>query len=476
MSGLRWVTISRAFAQILTWANTFFVIRLISPTDFGLAALAGLFANFLSLLNELGFSVALVQRQTRDEETLRHVFGALLAIGAVLTAGLLLAAPLVGVVVKEPRVVPLIRLIAVQFLAMSFAVIPQARLAMDMRFKQLSVVQISAALIGAAATLSVALNGGGAWSLIVGSVSLSVARAVLLNFFYPPVGMPRLQLAMIRPFARFSGLVLVERSLWYWYMQIDSFVVGRSLGAAQLGIYAVGRQLTNIPLERAMEIINSVALPAFSQVKSDLDHVRRGYLAILRLGAGYAFPAFWGLAIVSEPLVRLVIGAKWIAAVPVIQLLCISMPLRMLNSFTGAAVTAVGRQDVNIKSLLLAIVVVPACVIVGSRWGVSGVAAAWAIGFPLVYLFNASLVQRTLKIPIRDMFVAVWPSALAATAMIAATQTLSAFYLNSLPPLAHLAVALPFAAAVFLATLWVVSRRAALEMLDFARGVVSQKP
>jgi O-antigen/teichoic acid export membrane protein len=179
---------------------------------------------------------------------------------------------------------------------------------------------------------------------------------------------------------------------------------------------------------------------------------------------------------VSEPLVRLVIGAKWIAAVPVIQLLCISMPLRMLNSFTGAAVTAVGRQDVNIKSLLLAIVVVPACVIVGSRWGVSGVAAAWAIGFPLVYLFNASLVQRTLKIPIRDMFVAVWPSALAATAMIAATQTLSAFYLNSLPPLAHLAVALPFAVAVFLATLWVVSRRAALEMLDFARGVVSQKP
>ncbi|HEY5102637.1 MAG TPA: oligosaccharide flippase family protein, partial [Steroidobacteraceae bacterium] len=124
MSGLRWITLSRALAQILTWANTFFVIRLISPTDFGLAALAGIFANFLSLLNELGFSVALVQKQTRDEETLRHVFGALLLIGSLLTAGLELAAPLVGVLVKDPRVVPLIRLIAVQFLAMSFAVIP----------------------------------------------------------------------------------------------------------------------------------------------------------------------------------------------------------------------------------------------------------------------------------------------------------------------------------------------------------------
>jgi teichuronic acid exporter len=474
ISGLKWVAVSRGLAQALTWVNTFFVIRLISPTDFGLAALAGIFANFLSLLNELGFSVTLVRWQIRDEETLRHVFGALLVVGAAFTLGLFFAAPLFGVLTREPRVVPLIRFISIQFLAMSFAVIPQARLSMDMRFKQLGIADVVASVMGAAGTLLVALNGGGAWSLIVGTVVLTVSRTVLLNLYGSAIRAPRLQFSKLRHLAGFSGLVLLEKSLWYWYMQVDSFVVGRFLGAAELGIYAVGRQVTNIPLERAMGIINSVALPAFSLVQTDLPRVRAGYLKVLRLGAAYAFPVFWGLAVVSEPLVRLVIGTKWIASVIVIQLLCISMPLRMLNSFTAAAVTAIGRQDVNIKSLLVAIVVIPSSVLIGCRWGVAGVAAAWAIAFPFVYLFNASLVRRALNITLRDMLIAISPSAVAAGTMGLATIGLSRVCLDTMPPLVHAAIAIPFGAAVFVATLWVLSRVAAKEMLGFARDVASR--
>lgn len=472
MSGLRWVTISRVFAQVLTWANTFLVIRILSPTDFGLSALAGLFANFLLLISELGFSVALIQRQTRDEESLRNVFGAVLLLGAILALGLMLAAPLVGVLMKEPRVVPLVRVVAVQFLAISFSVIPQARLSMDLRFKELATVGIAASLISAATTLTIALRGGGAWSLVIGIVTLSLSRTVLLNFCYSSLLMPELRFSKIRHLAGFSGLAVLERTLWYWYMQIDSFVVGRTLGAAQLGVYSVGRQLTNIPLERAMEIINSIALPAFSLVEHDLNQVQRGYLKVLRLGAGYAFPVFWGLAAISEPLVRLVLGVKWVSAATVIQILCVSMPLRMLNSFTSSTVTAIRRQDVNIKSLVLAIIVMPFCIIVGSHWGVQGVAIAWAFGFPFVYLFNAWLVRRALNLSIAQMLVAVWPAAGAAAVMTIVSVVLDGLVLDALPPAAHVAVAVPFGVLIYLGSLWVLSRGSAHEMLEFAKGVL----
>src|SRR5262249_48185405 len=157
----------RVIAQALTWLNTLFVIRLLSPTDFGLASFAGVFANFLFLLNELGLSTTLVRWQTRDEETLRHVFGALLSVGVLSMLGLMLSAPLLGSLAREPRVVPLIRFISVQFLTMAFAVIPQARLSMDMRFKELALAELVASLVGAATTLLLALNGAGPWSLIV---------------------------------------------------------------------------------------------------------------------------------------------------------------------------------------------------------------------------------------------------------------------------------------------------------------------
>ena len=279
--------------------------------------------------------------------------------------------------------------------------------------------------------------------------------------------MPRLKYSKLSHLAGFSGLVLLEKTLWYWYMQADSFIVGRFLGAHQLGIYAVGRQLTNIPLERAMGIINSVALPAFSLVQTEPDRVRVGYLKVLRLGAAYAFPVFWGLAVVAEPLVRLVIGVKWLASVAVIQLLCISMPLRMLNSFTSAAVTAVGRQDVNIKSLVFAIIAIPASVLVGVRWGVNGVAAAWALAFPFVYILNSWLVRRALQITLAEMLRAVAPPAGAAVVMGIVIVAVNASWLSSLPPLAQLAIAVPFGAAVFIATLFLLSREAAAEMLQF---------
>jgi teichuronic acid exporter len=472
MSGLRWATFSRFFAQLLTWANTFLVIRLISPTDFGLTALAGLFTNFLSMLNELGFSISLVQRQVRDEETLSHVFGALLLVGTTLTAGLFLSAPLVGLLVKDPRVVPLIRLSSVLFLTMSFSVIPQARMTMDFSFRKLSAIDVASSLIGAATTLIMALNNGGAWSLITGSVVIGVSRTILLNVYGPRVLRPRFGFAKLRGLAGFSGLVLVEKTLFYWYMQVDSFVVGRSLGAAELGIYAVGRQLTNIPLERAMGIINSIAIPAFSLVKDDLVRVRAGYLKVLRLGAGYAFPVFWGLAAVSQPFVRLVIGTKWIAAATVIQVLCIAMPLRMLNALTAPIVTSIARQDVTIKSLVLAMVLIPTCVLIGRHWGLTGVAAAWAIGFPVVYLFNVALARRALGLSLPEILSAIWFPALAAAIMVSAIGALDFFWLDSLHPLASLAIAVPFGAIVFVASLWLLSRRTALEILMLARGLV----
>lgn len=474
MSGLRWVTATRAIAQLLTWASTFVVIRLLSPTEFGLAALAGLFASFLSVLNELGFSVALVQRQTRDPETLKHVFGALLAAGALLMLGLIAVAPLLGALVREPRVVPLMRLISAQFIAMALGVIPQARLSMDMRFKEIGIASVGSSLAGAAITLISALEGAGAWSLINGIVGMSFVRAIMLNAYSPWIVVPKLKLAKIRDFAGFSGLVVLERTLWYWYMQIDSLVVARVLGAGELGIYSVARQLTNIPLERAMLIVNSVTLPAYSLVKHDLEQVGRGYLKVLRVGAGYAFPVFWGLAAVSEPTVRLLMGAKWIAAAPVIQILCISMPLRMLNSFTSAAATSVARQDVNIKSLLIAIVVIPTGVVIGSHWGMRGVAAAWALGFPVVYLFNAMFLKRALALQLRGMIGTVRPACIAAGVMLLILELISRAFLDSLSPAMHLAIAVPAGALLFATALWLVSRTCARELLDFARAVFSR--
>ena len=202
------MTVSRFVAQALTWLNTLFVIRLLSPTDFGLAALAGVFSNFLLLLNELGLSTTIIRWQIRDKETLRHAFGALLLMGSAFAIGLVAVAPLLGTVTREPRVVPLIQANALQFVTMAFAVIPQSRLSIELRFKELSIAELGASLVGAGTTLVLALSGAGAWSLVCGVLAVVVSRAVLLNVYCFSVMSPRLQFSRLRHLAGFSGLAM----------------------------------------------------------------------------------------------------------------------------------------------------------------------------------------------------------------------------------------------------------------------------
>ena len=157
-----------------------------------------------------------------------------------------------------------------------------------------------------------------------------------------------------------------------------------------------------------------------------------------------------------------------------IQILCISMPLRMLNSFTSITATAVARQDVNIKSLLIAIVIIPAGVAIGSHWGMRGVAAAWAVGFPIVYFFNALLLKGALSLPLRTMIETVRPACIAAGIMLLILELMTRALLDSLSPAMHLAVAVPMGALLFATALWCVSKSSARELLGFARAFMSR--
>ena len=106
LPGLRWATLSRGIMQLITWSAAFLVVRLLSPSDYGLVAMATVIASYLTLLGELGFGTALIQKRTQDSETLRSVFGALITTGAVLFAVAAVAAPLVARYFKEAGLLP----------------------------------------------------------------------------------------------------------------------------------------------------------------------------------------------------------------------------------------------------------------------------------------------------------------------------------------------------------------------------------
>lgn len=469
-AGLRWATLSRVLTQALTWGSTLLVVRLLSPTDYGLAAMAGVLAGYLTLWNELGLSVTLIQRRTVDDATLRAVFGVLLAIGLTLCLVTALSSPLIARAFGDPRITPLARLVSVSFLLMPFVIIPHALLSIKMNIRVLSMVGLASALVGAAVTLVLAYLGFGAYALIWGPLATTLTRALTLNVAAPCLKRPVWRPRHLKDFAAFSMNVMLSRTVWYWYSEADNLIVGRLLGANLLGIYSLGRQLAQMPMERVAEITNMIALPAYSSVGDDLARVRDAYIKTLRLVSVVAFPVFWGLALVATELVGFVMGPKWIDAIPVLQILCIVMPLRTIGSLATAPLLAIGRADKSLNFSVLPALLVPLALFIGVRWGLPGVAAAWVVAYPIAYAAATFRTRSAFKASMLQICAPMAAPALSAALMFAIVTTLARF--TPWPAPALLVIKTLLGLIIYVGLLAITSRAHFDDALGFVRRLL----
>jgi O-antigen/teichoic acid export membrane protein len=384
-------------------------------------------------------------------------------------------APFVVHYFDEPALTPLIVIAAIQFLIIPFMVIPQARLSAQMKFRALGVVGIVSAAISAGSTLLFALLGFGAYSLLGGILVSSLARAVALNLMSPFPHMPTLRWHAIRDFVSFSRYVVAERSIWYWYKEADTLIIGALLGTTPVGVFTVAKQIASIPLDRFAEAMNMVALPVFSSIKGDIARVKDAYLHSVRIAATLATPTFLGLAAVAPNAVMLALGPKWESAIPILQLLCLSMPVRLVGTISSPLAIAIGRPDISLRCVVAAAVCVPTGMLIGSQWGVYGVAVAWAVSYPVAFLVAARLLSGALGCRMGTVLTPLAAPIGASLIMAIGVVLVQSGLSRALPSLFSLCLEIIAGAAVYVAALSILSRRHFQEAWSFGRALISKR-
>jgi teichuronic acid exporter len=435
--GVRWIALSRFVVQVVTWFFTLFVIRLLKPSDYGLISMAGLVTTLAGLLLDAGLGAAFVQRRNVTEDVYRAATTALI-IG---TAGaILIIQAVAGGIARyfnAELLEPVLRVYSLQFLLSAFTVVSYAILTVEMRFRELAIVQIVFGIGQALMTILLAVLGAGVWSLVVGVLFGGVLKALLLmQYAKPPRGLC-MRFSLLRPYVRFSGFLLAQRATWFWAEQADQFFIASSLGALPLGTFAVAKNLAQMPLDRAGEVINQVALPSFAAVQGDMAKWLHGYEKLIRLASAVSYPMFWGAAAVAPVALPLVLGDKWTETVLPFILLCLMLPLRVAHSLSATTLLAIGRADVSFKAVGVWAVVLSPLFFVGAHYGLVQVALAWTLGFPLAYLWCILIIARNLKIPARAMIAPMLaPASAGAVAALAAVVT--GWACRGLPPAAIL--------------------------------------
>lgn len=428
MSGLGWVAGSNFLGQIITWGITIVVMRVLSPADYGLLAMASVFVAFLALMSSAGLGPAIVQAASIDDRRLRQLLGLILALNALLFLALFLAAPFIAGFFNEARLTDIIRVLAAQFIISSFTVIPESLLGRQLRFKSRALVDLASNVLGGVVTLSLALSGAGVWSLIAGAMVVVTAKAIGLNILSPYLHWPQFSFSGTSALLGFGGKVTAARLLWFFYSQADMFIAGKLLGKDALGAYSVAMHLASLPVQKISAVINQVAFPAFAKIQHDKALVAAHFLKAATILSFFAFPVLWGLSSVAPEVVHLILGSKWEQAIFPLQMLPAIMPLRMVSGFVYSALDAFGRPDIGVRNLIAACVVMPIAFIIGSRWGVEGLCTAWLVCYPVLVYANLHRAMPVIGLTAGRLMQTMARPALASVAMYG-TITLARTYL-----------------------------------------------
>jgi PST family polysaccharide transporter len=420
LDAFAWRFLSETSKLVLQIAVQITLARLLPVRAFGLLAIASLVVNLGSRVAEMGTAPALIQRAAITPIHVRAAFTLSVAGGAFVTLAIWAGAPLAAAFGNVRGVAAGLRLIGTIFMIGSFGTTAEALMLRRMDYRGLVKVDLVSYGIGYAGVgITLALLGYGVWALAWGTVVQALLKSVMLFAVSPHPTAPCLARGEVRQLLNFGIGMTLGRLAGFAAQNADYVVVARWLGTTALGLYSRAYQIMCMPIYQFSSILSTVLFSAYSTIQHDHDRLRRGYLSSLCLSALVVFPSLTAIGILTPELMTGVFGRQWAPAAPPLRILCVAGALYSACHLADSLVRA--RGAVYMKFLFNSIyaISVLAGAFIGTRWGISGVAAGVLSATVVLYVLTARLTLQLTNTAWRAFLRAQMPGTVASAAVLA---------------------------------------------------------
>jgi len=466
---LAWRAATNWASQVVSWASLFVVVRLLTPADFGIVAMALVLLPYLRILGEFGIPQTIVNLRDLTDEQLAQLnsVSLMLSIGCFGVA-VALAWPL-ALFFKTPRLAPVVIVTCIGLIPLGFRSVSEGLLSKEMQFRTLSWFEAIRALIAAAVTLVLALVGFGYWALVLGNLVATFARTILLGSTRPHrFAMPRM--TTLKAPLSFGWHILVSVIALSAYERLDNVTAGRVLGQTALGFYGLAWNLAYVPLEKVTSLVTSVIPTYLAAVQKEPESLRRYVRTLSEALALATFPATIGLGIVAREVVPVALGAKWIGVIAPLQVLSFYAAFRSIVAIIPKVLTAVGNARFVMWNDLRALVILPIAFYIGSHWGTAGIAWGWVAAYPLVAVPLYWKAFKMIKMPVTTYLQALRPAIDGTLMMVLAVLALRWTLPPSWPAWSRLIVEVTLGGVAYFSTLMLLHRKRIMAFVGMAKS------
>jgi O-antigen/teichoic acid export membrane protein len=350
-----------------------------------------------------------------------------LFVATLLYVILFFAAPLIAVFYDEPQLIPVLRVISVTLFFGAFNSIQNAVLARKMQFKKLFFSSLGAIVISGTVGIVMAYTGFGVWALVAQQITNQLLINVILWFTVK--WRPRLLFSFERVKGLFSygWKLLVSTLIDTLYMNLRSLIIGKMYNAEMLGFYNRGEQFPALIVRNINGSIQSVMLPALASQQDNRQRVKDMVRRSIVTSSFILFPMMVGLAVIAEPLVKILLTEKWLPCVPFLQISCVSYALWPIHTANLQAINALGRSDIFLKLEIIKKILGLAILGVTVFYGVYAIALGGIVSGLIATIINSYPNVKLLNYNYKEQWKDIMPSLLLSLVMGALVYSVQLF-------------------------------------------------
>ncbi|HEX2803853.1 MAG TPA: lipopolysaccharide biosynthesis protein [Sphingomicrobium sp.] len=397
LHSIAWITATRGMRAPITLIAVAVLARLLTPADFGIVAIGMIFVTFSDTLIDGSFGMVLIQRRKITPAVIGATLFLSAALALVVSAGVAILSPFIEREFDFPQLSAVLLLLAAALPITAITAVTSSLLQRALELRILSLIGVGSQLAYVIAAIGFAVAGMGLWSLVWAQMLQWLVDAALQFLTVRKKYRLGFSLAGVRDVLGTGGMFTISKMLKWAANSADKVIIGRFLGASELGFYSRASTLMRSARQLAGAGPMRVLFSSFAKMQHDPPRMRKAYNRALSASLIVSTLVSGFVIVDAELIVRILLGPQWLATIPIIQLLFFAFIPKTAAVVAEAVPLAFGLGGASAlrEGAQLTLVIIGAAI--GAQFGVVGAAAGVCIAFWLFYVISLKLVHTLLQ-------------------------------------------------------------------------------
>ena len=350
VKGVLWSGIERFSVQGMQLLFSLIIARQLLPSDYGLIAMLNIFIALAQSFIDSGFSNALIQKQDRTDIDFSTVFYFNIVVSVIIYILFYFFSPYIASFYDQPRLERVAIFVSLNFIVSAFATVQRAKLTIDLDFRKQAIISLISVIFSGIIAVWMAYHGFGVWTLVAQSLLNNAINTVLL--WISTNWLPKFVFSIqsFKELFGFGSKLLVGGLLHTLYTNMYSLVIGKAYSSSDLGYFNMASTFSQTPSTSVTTILTRVTYSVECKIQDNNEKLQDNFFLFIRLTAFVFFPMMVGLAVVAEPLVKLILTDKWIPLVPYLRIMCFAYMWNPIMRLSWDLLNAKHRSDLSLRS------------------------------------------------------------------------------------------------------------------------------